>query len=132
MSRGPRQRVMTAGGKPSWEERASAAIAALNRCTEAIGRRLDPLTGEADRLREMHLWAISEVNDLLATERVRPGTPSQVAEFRRLDQELTAHGYGAGERMQLICQRMDIRRTRYYELRDLAKKSAQKTGFLRA
>lgn len=126
-----RQRLAEAAAKPSWEERACAAIAALHRCTEAIGIRLDPLSGEADRLREMHLWAISEVNDLLATERVRPGTVSQVYEFRRRDQELTSLGYGPGERMQLICRDMGIQRSRGYQLRDLLKKSTLKSGFLR-
>lgn len=105
-------------------ERVQALKALLRRVLPAIG--CHHTVGDRDRFREMQDLAIAEI-DALFLERLQPRTLSQLAEFRRHDAELAKVGYSTSERMPIVCSRLGIQRSRYFELKKLVR-SGLSTG----
>lgn len=112
---------------PTSDERLATAIAALRRCEDAIGEHQH--AGDKDRLRETFREALADVATLARLDRLQPRTQRRVREFQRHESELVALGYEPGQRRKIICRRLGISRTRYYELRQLAE-SDRNTGLL--
>jgi hypothetical protein len=92
-------------------------IAELVAKAQAAGVDADLLIAAQDATRE--------IADELRDRRYKPGTLAQVAQLAKLEAQMV--DFDARDRVPAICERMGIKRSRYFELRKLVR-SPDRTG----